>query len=453
MHRPVVPAVAGPTTTPDTRPTTAATPPTAGACSLTLHGLACRVPVRLLGERAEELRTSLTAAWSRCLTPDGCLTQDGNPTQDDGALVTDPIAVRLGSALPAPDQAPDAGPGADVVQVDGHRLDAVLQHTTQAVTRALIAAQTGRLLMFHAGACADPATGATVAYVASSGTGKTTLSRVLGRTLGYLTDETVGITADGSVLPYPKPLSIRQDGTAAPKRESSPDDLHLLPAPADPWLRRIVLLHRTDTHSGPPTVEPLELPEAVIALAPESSALSSLDHPLQLLSELLAGTGPVLRCTYREAAQLVPVLTSLAEEPLPTSDRPPRRGGTEPPSAPTRHTPAPPRRSHDAGHRSPGTDPLRACDGGLLRVEPEDSLTLADGLLLLYQHTVVRLSDVGRAIVALCDQPRTDAEIAGRLAAEFGHPPQGSIEDAARDAVDMLVSGGILRRTGPGTCR
>lgn len=185
--------------------------------------------------------------------------------------------------------------------------------TTQAVTRVFITAQTGRLLMFHAGACAHPATGATVAYVAPGGTGKTTLSRVLGRSLGYLTDETVGITTDGRIQPYPKPLSIRPQDTIGPKLETSPDDLGLRTAPASPWLSRIVLLDRRDDHAGAPRIEKLDLADAIIALAPETSALSSLERPLHLLSDLVAATGPVLRCTYREAEQLAPVLIALAK--------------------------------------------------------------------------------------------------------------------------------------------
>lgn len=197
--------------------------------------------------------------------------------------------------------------------IEGTALDDVLQQTTQAVTRAFIAAQTGRLLMFHAGACAHPDSGAAVVYVAPGGTGKTTLSRILGRSLGYLTDETVGITADGHIRPYPKPLSIRPQDVIGPKLETSPDELALRTAPADPRLRRIVLLDRRDDHAGAPGTEVLGLAEAIIALAPETSALSSLDRPLHLLADLVGATGPVLRCRYREAEDLAPVLTSLLE--------------------------------------------------------------------------------------------------------------------------------------------
>lgn len=52
--------------------------------------------------------------------------------------------------------------------------------------------------------------GASLVYVAPGSTGKTTLSQLLGQRFGYLTDETVGIADDGTIFPYPKPLSVRR---------------------------------------------------------------------------------------------------------------------------------------------------------------------------------------------------------------------------------------------------
>ncbi len=295
-------------------------PPTPGRrpvppASVTLHGLASAVTLTVPGARSAELRGALETAWSRCLEPTAA------EWDEEWA---EPMTVQLcadadrpdGSAGPAADPEGSGEPGQSAIErpvVEGSDLDGLLQQTTQAVTRAFIAAQTGRLLMFHAGACAHPDTGATVVYVAPGGTGKTTLSRVLGRTLGYLTDETVGITPDGGIRPYPKPLSIRARDPSGPKLETSPDELDLRTAPAGPWLRRIVLLDRRDDHTESPRTETLDLADAIIALAPETSALSSLDRPLHLLADLVAATGPVLRCTYREAEQLAPVLTGLLE--------------------------------------------------------------------------------------------------------------------------------------------
>ena len=262
--------------------------------TLQLHGLASRITLELTGPRVAELRAELTRVWSRCLRPLG-------PERD-----AEPITMRLGTD--------PSIPGSQHPRMTGDHVANLLQTTTQAVTRAFIAAQAGQLLMLHGGACAHPVTGAAVAFVAPGGTGKTTLCRTLGHQLGYLTDETVGVTTDGLIRPYPKPLSIRNGSSPGPKQETSPDELALLPAPADPWLRRLVLLQRADDHQGAPTLTELDLPDAIMALAPETSSLSSLERPLHAVADLLDRTGPALACRYREAMNLAPLLAELVTD-------------------------------------------------------------------------------------------------------------------------------------------
>lgn len=209
---------------------------------------------------------------------------------------------------------------------DDEAIRGALQLLSQDVTHHLIAAQSGRLLMFHAGAVSDPATGATLVYVAPSGTGKTTLSRLLGRTHSYLTDETVGIDpASGRIFPYPKPLSVVHGGRWR-KVETSPDDLGLLPATSEPRVARIVVLNR-EAHSRlvgaeerPVLVEELGTLDAIAALVPETSALNRLPRPLHAVASLLEHTGPLLRLTYREAADLGPVAAKLIEDAARTED-------------------------------------------------------------------------------------------------------------------------------------
>jgi hypothetical protein len=182
--------------------------------------------------------------------------------------------------------------------------------TTQRVTRALIAAQAGRLLMVHAGAVSHPVTGASLVYVAPGGTGKTTLSRRLGQSFGYLTDETVGMDADGRILPYPKPLSVRRESQPGVKDELSPDALGLLAAPPTPVASRVVLLAR-DADATTAEVEEVPFMDAVFALTEQSSSLSALPRPLHRMAELVDRAGPVLRLRYAEAADLDGTLFSL----------------------------------------------------------------------------------------------------------------------------------------------
>ncbi|MDO5534747.1 MAG: hypothetical protein Q4F65_08860 [Propionibacteriaceae bacterium] len=246
--------------------------------TLDLHGLGARTRLTVEGDRASELLDALRSAWSRCLSP-----------QDD-EIEAEPLTVSLsGDLAPA------------------------MQGITQDVTRAFIRAQRGRLFLFHSGAVTCPRTGGAVAYVAPGGTGKTTLSRVLGATHGYVTDETVGFTADGRIRPYPKPLSVRSSDGGGVKDEISPDALGLEHVHPDAHLRRLVLLTR-DAAATSPVVEELNPLDAILRLTSESSSLSSLDRPLQTLFAFLDERPSTLAVTYAEATDLRDVMIAALEE-------------------------------------------------------------------------------------------------------------------------------------------
>ena len=169
--------------------------------------------------------------------------------------------------------------------------------------------------MLHAGAVCHPDTGRSLVYVAEGGTGKTTLTRVLARNYGYLTDETVGIDADHRVLPYPKPLSVRAPEGPGPKEEHSPDDLGLVRPPAEREVVRLVLLDREDGHGDEPDVAELGLLDAVTAIAPQTSALYALPSGLRRCADLIEATGPVLRVRYSEAESLRDLTAELIGRP------------------------------------------------------------------------------------------------------------------------------------------
>ena len=178
--------------------------------------------------------------------------------------------------------------------------------------RAIEAAQ-GTLLMLHACALAD-STGAAVVFVGPSGRGKTTAAATLGRSYGYLTDETTGITPDGRILPYEKPLLIRT-AEGMPKRPFSPDELGLLPAPAGPRLAALVILDRDPYLLGPARVELLDLADAIPLLVPETSALPALENGIPVLARLAASIGGVHRVRYRDAEQLTAITHTLLTTP------------------------------------------------------------------------------------------------------------------------------------------
>ncbi|MFB9312311.1 ATP-binding protein [Nocardioides plantarum] len=257
-----------------------------------LRAMDTRVRVEVRGTLAADLADDLRHAWSRCLVP---YAGPADATVDATIRVViddDPAVVQRARA---------AGDLASTAR------DEVLDRLSPRVTIAAITHQAGRLLMLHACGLADPETGRTVALVAPSGTGKTTASRVLGRDLGYVSDETVAIRPDGSVATYPKPLSVVGDGRF--KDQVSLDDLRLRRAPERCHLAGVAILVRDGDRAG--RVEHVETVDALARLAPESSSLAAMPRPLHQVAELLDRTGGLRVLHYAEAAQLRPMVTEM----------------------------------------------------------------------------------------------------------------------------------------------
>ncbi len=257
-----------------------------------LNLLGTRVDIAVSGSGAQRLADTISEAWERCLAD-----PEGSPAATVVELLLDDDDEVVSGARERSVLA-----GSDELR---------LMHTLSShLTVTAIAARLGELWMLHACALADPVTGATVVLVGPSGAGKTTVAATLGRHLGYLTDETAAIESDGTLLPYPKPLSVLVGGKG-PKRQESPTKLGLLDAPATPWLAAIALLDRTGT--GDPSVESVRTVEALPALAEQTSALQLLDRPLHLVAGHLDRTGGLRRVTYRESEDLLPVVAELIE--------------------------------------------------------------------------------------------------------------------------------------------
>ena len=272
--------------------------------TIVVHGLSAAVPIVVGGGRSAELADAVLDAWSRCLAP------------APDALAAEPVHALLladGESAPAPGDG-DRG-------VSSTDLDRLMQSLTQAVTSSLIAARTGRLLMFHAGGVSLP-DGRSLVMVAPGGTGKTTLTRRLAGAappglpaLGYLSDETVALDpASGIIHPYPKPLSLRPEDGRGPKLETSPDALGLGVAPSAPRLAQLVLLRRPRGHEGPPALTLLSTLDALVALTPETSALGRLDRPLHAFEDVLLRLPPVRIVEYAEGADVAPLLRGLLED-------------------------------------------------------------------------------------------------------------------------------------------
>lgn len=169
------------------------------------------------------------------------------------------------------------------------------------VTRELISAQTGKLMMAHACGLSHPDTGDSIIFVAKGGTGKTTIAQRFGSQFGYLSDETIGFTADRRIHPYPKPLSVRVADSV--KVEKSPQELGLIRPHTAPVLKQIVVLERVSTATAL-QVTNLSTLDAIQALANQTSSLSLFPDSLQQLAQVIEATAGVQHWRYWDVAQL-----------------------------------------------------------------------------------------------------------------------------------------------------
>jgi hypothetical protein len=236
----------------------------------------------------------------------------GTVIEIDGSALTDEgwAAVRQAWSgavlLPTAARSPSATVRAD----DAVVTESMLAALSMDVTLAALKQRAGDLLMLHAAGLATD-DGRVVVLVGPSGRGKTTASRVLGRDFGYVSDESVGIDADGRVLPYRKPLSIIEDHGHL-KAQRSPGELGLRPLPDRPLRVAALVLLERDAGIAEPSLEILDAAEGIVGLAQQASFLGRLPHPLLTLSSHVAAVGGVHRVTYRDAASLAPTIAQLA---------------------------------------------------------------------------------------------------------------------------------------------
>ena len=188
----------------------------------------------------------------------------------------------------------------------------LLERLTQEVTLKAVEAQAGHLLMLHACAIADPATGRAAIFVGPSGMGKTTLAASLGRRWDYVTDETAGITPGGVLLPYPKPLSVLEGGRA-PKRQISPRQLGLNGRRDTSRPAAVFLLDRRPGLQRA-FEEVVNVPPGIAMLAEHTSFIGRLDRPLSRLAELLHAGGGLRRLSYSASEHVFPVVDRVFAE-------------------------------------------------------------------------------------------------------------------------------------------
>ncbi|TQJ59902.1 hypothetical protein FBY30_2159 [Arthrobacter sp. SLBN-83] len=349
----------------------------------------------------------MSSAWARCAS------------SHEPLLPPVPVEPLPGEPFTASVTCTSTKHQAGTFQLAAASFEELAETLTSRLTVAAILANAGELTMLHACGVADPTTGAVVALVAKSGTGKTTAASVLARTYGYVTDETVAIAWDGSVVPYPKPLSIKQEA-GGPKRQAAPDEFGLQPAPASPYIQSIVLLNRIEgaRHTAP-VIERVPLGNALLALVPESSSQAEVVDPLQSLCRLIESVGGVWRMTYSEAADL-----PSAVEPLFRL-----QGATQ-----TEWVPAAARSIQQA----------QIPVGCIQRITPTDAVSIGGDLLVMLDNQIVRLSGIGPAVWEACANPVSLDGITKYVGSVHGKPE--GYREAVAGAVEQLVAKSILER-------
>lgn len=287
-----------------------------------------------------------------------------------------------------------------------------------ATTLEAIGARQGELLMFHACGLAR-SDGAVAAFVAASGTGKTTLTRTLARVLGYVSDETVAVDAEGAVFPYRKPLSIIEEA-GAPKVQRSPGSIGLLELPDTPLrLTALVILERDEGFDAPAAeLEALDLVDALPALVPQMSYLGTVPDGLGALAALHSRIGGVARIRYREAAQVLDLIDAVFDPAARPAVRTLHHGITH-------HT-----TDHDGGRWSRSDDVQWIDDGERVAT---------------FDRTTVRiLEGVGTAVWQSLAEAATLETVTASVVALLGPAPTGDSSALVLQALQTLQDAGLV---------
>lgn len=316
---------------------------------------------------------------------------------------------------------------------------------SRAFTRAGIGRRAGECVLLHALGLSGPA-GEVVALVGGSGAGKTTGAVELGRFLGYVSDETVAVEPDLRVSAYPKPLSILRPGVGpGAKSEHSPDALGLRRASPELSLAAVVVLERAADVTQP-TLEPIGLVDAALAVLPQTSALPRLSAPLARLAGALTIGGGPYRLRYREISECRDLVTALAAPPAPaaTMRHTPARWRHLPgPETVRGHAASPFQDAERTEHPDPATGRTRLTRSTVLTRAPWDDAIASDGeVLLLRGDRPIRLCGVGALVWLAAERASPIAALHAEVVAGAG--PHSDSRRLVRNAARELLAHDVL---------
>lgn len=331
---------------------------------------------------------------------------------------------------------------------------------SRAVTQAAIERLAGSALLLHAAGLVSPDGERGAVLVASSGTGKSTAARTLGRRLGYLSDELMLIDAQERLQGLTKPLSIIVPEFPGGKDESSPDELGLGATPsAAPRLAALVCLSRA-ADEDQARLEPIGLHDLIAEVVPQTSSLWRVQRPLHRLAEAASRAGGPYRLRYAEIADTAPLVDGLLEA-TPKTPETGARVAADPGAGLDAgagqewigHAPAPQQRWVDADPQSgsgndadppAGSDTAAAGDASIVRSPWTDAIEQDGEVSVLVGPTFTRIAGIAATIWLRCAVPHTTAELVDALTQEHGpHPDASALVDAA---LGELAGRGLVRR-------
>lgn len=396
-----------------------ARPPTSAADVVPLLAMGCRWSLDLGGMPEGEVAV-MRDRWSRCATL---------ATAPD-ALVLDP-EVELIQVVSADDQ-PLSDQTAEGVRVALHDATQLPYDLSRAITRRGIhrLRGTGPLLL-HAASVSEG--DRAVVLVARSGGGKSTAARRLSRSFGYVTDESVVITADGDIAPYPKPPSIIVDpARPGDKDEPPPDEVGMNATPATVRLATLLGLRR-DPETATPQIVEVDLAEHLLDLIPETSSLWLVEQGLDRLARAATTGGPPAQLRYAEIDECVDLLREHIAEAAPVE---PWWVHLPPPAEEAWRDAVPPRPDDDLLGEDLGIG------SSVVRAPWSDALDDNGVLVILQGSAVYAIEATVRAVWLVLGEPLTVREVVDAVVALQG--PHPDAEDLVLQAVRVLVEQGLV---------
>lgn len=406
--------------------------PTPSGGQVPLLAMGCRWSLDLDSLPADEVGP-MRDRWARCAelaaSPDALVLDESvEPIRVRRASTTDPDAEDASQ--------PDTVPDDEVTLYLGDPAD-LAYDLSRAVTRRGIhrLRGTGPLLL-HAAALSEG--GRAIVLVAQSGGGKSTAARRLSQTFGYVTDESVVLTEDWAVAPYPKPPSIIVDPERpAHKDEPAPDAIGMGTTPVDVELGTLLGLRRDAEVSTPEIVE-VDLAEHLLAIIPETSSLWLVPGGgLDRLARAVTRGGPPAELRYAEIDECVDLLREHLAQARPSDPSwvhlPPPDG-----QAWLEQTPPP------WDPETAATAEITA-DTPFVRAPWSDALDDNGALVVLQGSRVFCLEATLRAVWLVCDVPLSVRDIVDSVVALQGPHPEA--DDLVRQSVRALHVQGILHRT------